>query len=62
MSNPIQSHSRVGRVKPKRRAGEGPITYVRRVKYLQVHAELTAFKASLLLDGGRVEEKLRGGA
>lgn len=50
---------RIGKIKPRHRKGEGPIGYVRRVKYLQVHAELTAWKASIELAGGNAEAALR---
>lgn len=58
----MSTHVRIGKINPRHRKGEGPIGYVRRVKYLQVHAELTALKASMILDGGRTEAKLRGEA
>lgn len=52
------SHStiRAASIKPKRRKGEGPVTYLQRTRYLQKVAELTAYKASLL-----VEREVRNG-
>ena len=53
---------RLDSIKPKRRRGDGTVTYMRRTKFLQMTADLTAWQASLVLDGGHAEAKLRGDA
>ncbi|UYQ71014.1 hypothetical protein OF122_13190 [Pelagibacterium flavum] len=56
----MSTHTRIGKVRPFRLKGERARDYIVRTKYLQVHADLTAWKASQVLDGGHTEAKLRG--
>lgn len=58
----MNPHIRISKIKPFRLKGERARDYIVRTKYLQVHAELTAWKASQVLDGGNAEAKLRGEA
>lgn len=58
----MSTHTRIGKVRPFRLKGERARDYIVRTRYLQVHAELTALKASMILDGGRTEARLRGEA
>lgn len=51
---------RLESIKAPRLKGEKTRDYRDRVRKIQTHADLTAYVASLVLDGGHAEAKLRG--